>query len=144
MFVQEKCHARGKKKANVKWQLHNNKLITLLNVRHFTCTTIHYLPNLFPISTSLYHFTHNTLHGFCNSCMYGLNRNFTYAPHHLFCITNMFKTLNHFSHKTPHKLHTTIGSLAHEHMLPLTNKKSYHLPHACMHYTPSTNQHTQN
>jgi len=63
---------------------------------------------------------------------YGLQEcNSAYAPHNLLCITNCLKILEICRHTTPHllnacQLYTTIGSLAHVHMLPLTHKQLHH------------------
>ena len=53
--------------------------------------------------------------------------NSTNAPHNLFCITNILKTLKNCRNTTTHllnacQLYTTIERLAYVHMLPLTHK----------------------
>ena len=58
------------------------------------------------------------------------------APHTLLCITNILKTLKKCRHTTTHllntcQLYTTIRSLAHVHMLPLTHKQLHNYSLTC-------------
>ena len=62
---------------------------------------------------------------FMDTPQYGLQEGYsTYAPHNLLYSTNILKnrrrTITHLLNAC--KLYTTIGSLAHVHMLPLTHK----------------------
>jgi len=85
--------------------------------------------NLLSIPTSLHYFQITTLHGYTS--VWSTRRLFHLRPLNLLCITNILKTLKHCRPTTTHllnacQLYTTIGSLAHVHMLPLTHKQLHH------------------